>query len=803
MAKEPWTQTRVIEHCQRWQLSERATRYVVTTAQQEGPSRRVGQNATQNVIVEYQSLKMGHTLHLESKSNEMATALAMDLSPDVVAFFSQPQGVEVTRHLKSGHTRHGIYTPDVLVLNLLTSPSVIEIKGALELEELAAKKPEDWKKAGDGFVYEPAAEAFKAIGLNYKVLSVDQIDWLKGSNLRVLLQLRRNPQVERSEDRSRIVSLLNQHGALSIREIKMQLQLCDATQIFELILLGAIHTDLARWPLVEEDVAIVGTSGEIVTAVADARTKTESLARILTAGEPVRVSSLPPAKQLELGMENLKRLRAGEKSRSARRWRTNIKADGGISTELVCVTPKTFQSGNRTDKLHPTVSEFLANFLSGSIKDCPFDTRIASYDVYRALALEAHPDFRPVTKKTFRKRRHRQTSHTDLARLEGGNRAANAVAPPTDVEKRDVKPARPFELAVCDHYLADLFVIVLLANGLRYALRPWITVLRDVRTKMVLALWISFRSPSRRAVAMVLRRCVSRWNRLPEAILVDRGSDFESVYLSALAAGHSMHILRRPVGHARYGSEAERWFGEVKNLFLSHLVGYTGGIADLRAISANRHPQKIAVLPALKFFEEGQEYVSWSNNRLVDTEIESSQAAFDRLLIQCPYSGNPVTMSQRFLIETAVESRDYTLDREQGIHLRGQHFWTPELRNLSRSDGRPEVREDPEDPYRIYIRTREDWVTARSGKSVAFDQKSAAERLVEAIRVLDTREARNAADDHALTARFSIIGGVSQGLMPPLIIPPESGKQQSSSPNQKALTQSVPEKIEALEVQEW
>jgi hypothetical protein len=64
----------------------------------------------------------------------------------------------------------------------------------------------------------------------------------------------------------------------------------------------------------------------------------------------------------------------------------------------------------------------------------------------------------------------------------GGKRAANAPHATSDVDERAPLPTQPFELITCDHYLVDLYCEVLDANGMTYAMQPWLTSLRDCYT---------------------------------------------------------------------------------------------------------------------------------------------------------------------------------------------------------------------------------------------------------------------------------------------------------------------------------
>ena len=76
-------------------------------------------------------------------------------------------------------------------------------------------------------------------------------------------------------------------------------------------------------------------------------------------------------------------------------------------------------------------------------------------------------------------------------------------------------------------------------------MRPWLTILRDIYSDFPLACWLRLGAPSKRSVALVLRQCARLHARLPEGIVVDSGSDFRSVYFSALAAHCGFNLIFR------------------------------------------------------------------------------------------------------------------------------------------------------------------------------------------------------------------------------------------------------------------
>jgi putative transposase len=60
---------------------------------------------------------------------------------------------------------------------------------------------------------------------------------------------------------------------------------------------------------------------------------------------------------------------------------------------------------------------------------------------------------------------------------------------------------------------------------------------------------------------MALRICVQRFGRFPQAVVVDGGKEFHSVYFDTLLARYHCIKKTRPGAKPRFGSVIERLFG--------------------------------------------------------------------------------------------------------------------------------------------------------------------------------------------------------------------------------------------------
>ena len=75
-------------------------------------------------------------------------------------------------------------------------------------------------------------------------------------------------------------------------------------------------------------------------------------------------------------------------------------------------------------------------------------------------------------------------------------------------------------------------------------------------------------------------------------------------------------------------------------------------------------------------------------------------------------AGIQVTYDDSFVVRTAVDSSgSYKVNPRTGIHKGDFHFWHPDL--SAHSPGKKvDVRDDPEDPFRLYALVGGQWITA-------------------------------------------------------------------------------------------
>lgn len=725
-------------------LSEPSREYIRLA--RAAPSRLVGTQAHTNVVTWFVSAKTGLTIQAESRTGEYAMALELEYDSDVIEFWDQPEPVSVVRTLSSGKPHPGSYTPEFVVLRH-SGPEILEVKPEEIIQKLIKKYPTDWLQTTTGVTYRPAVEAYQALGMRYRVISIAELNPIRTANLKLLLQSRKVPNAITPKLKAAVVASLAQETWIRLSDLGAKTGVTDLTPLVQMVDLEILHASLSEELLAQPESTWIASSEALLTMRKQLGAPTGQDKVGLTNLSPVDCLKVPKEKQAIHTINAIERLKSGERGRTPTRWLKKIEAGAkaGLST-FRALLPQTHLCGNRTPRLHQICVKFLNEFIIDPVSQPTRLTIRGAYRLYKERARKTHPHLPPVTRKTFA-RYLLLEDQVKIARGRGGRRAANAAEAPTPVEKRQLLATRPWELGTMDHYEADIMCV--LASGEKvYKARAWVSVLIDVFTGEVLAVSISFRAPSRKACAMVLRSCVRRHGRLPEEIIVDRGSDFQSVYFVAVLADRDVNLVLRPSEHPRYGSQAEIFFKLFKSWWLSMRPGNLANYREARAVSRSHAPCNTAELTIEQLLVELYEFADWHNSRIVGinetSALEKARIGLERF--SC--SGRVVVYDQSFIVGTAVDTGKYEIDPTRGIHIDHLHYWNAALTKVT-AKGRIEVRKDPEDPYRVYALVGNEWVTCLASGARQFHSKDPVVRLAEAIRVLDGREARAAAKDDA------------------------------------------------------
>jgi putative transposase len=205
---------------------------------------------------------------------------------------------------------------------------------------------------------------------------------------------------------------------------------------------------------------------------------------------------------------------------------------------------------------------------------------------------------------------------------------------------------RAWEVAHIDHTPVDLSLASKITG--ENLGQPWMTIMIDGWSRLILAMFLTFYAPSRVSLMMVIRHCVKRWGRLPNKLVVDRGPEFQSTYFDKLVAGFNVSKLLRPTAEPRFGSVGERIFGTANTSLIHQLTGNTKNRVQRRGLSSTHDPDKFAIWTPDSFAELLDEwafdvYPTTPHRGIADTPKErferSVRETGARDLTRIPYNG--------------------------------------------------------------------------------------------------------------------------------------------------------------------
>lgn len=405
--------------------------------------------------------------------------------------------------------------------------------------------------------------------------------------------------------------------------------------------------------------------------------------------------------------------------RTIRRHRKAFRDSGGDPLSIV---PQWLNCGSNDPLIGSVHLTYLEAFIRAGKGD-PNDPSILScFDAYEAAFPQAKVDLdffddRPIGRSTFYTYWDKTSLKNEDSFNRGGRRLQNEQADSYDPATKTIIATRPFAVAHIDHWKTDLHLVVGYVNGAKITKRAWLTAMVDAFSGEVLAIWLSFSDPSKKACTMVIRDCVRRHGRLPEMVITDGGSDFKSAHFFIMLATFRVVRCERPPEDPRFGQQVERLFKDFKERFARGLPGFGISIERARAVSAAFKAAKSSSLTLLEAFEAMEAFAFGGyNNGLKPSELSSRLATRLRAEKLYPHSGRKVVWDLKFLIATSIESPDtnYKLWNGRGIHVYDKWYSSPGLLAYRGYKKDISVRLEPYGDSVIYVCIEGKWLECRN-----------------------------------------------------------------------------------------
>lgn len=286
---------------------------------------------------------------------------------------------------------------------------------------------------------------------------------------------------------------------------------------------------------------------------------------------------------------------------------------------------------------------------------------------------------------------------------------------------------RPFEICHIDHTELDV-ELVCSQTGVNLE-RPWLTLLIDAYTRLIMAFCLLFDRPSYRSCMMVLRECVRRHNRLPQILVIDWGREFNSVYFESLLAYYKITKKTRPPSKSRFGSVCERLFGTTNTRLVYNLAGNTQLTKlEARIVTPEVNPKNLArwTFPYLNDLMANFFYDVYPN---LDHPAlcQTPKAAFLAAQARCGERDSRfIAHNEKFLMMTLPTTTKGTAKviPGKGIKINYLFYWCEAFRNPEIEGTRVHIRYDPFNVGQAYAYVKGQWHKCTSEYYLVFSKCS-------------------------------------------------------------------------------
>lgn len=752
---------------------EPATEAAIQRIRSSQPSRKVRSGAS-NVSGRYPSVKMGFSIQFESQHVELWGIYTMERDDDVLEFYDQPTRIQLHYQARSGRKTSPWHTPDFFVIRR-NGAGFEEWKPAASLDKLAVTQPHRYQRTAQGEWQCPPGETTASqIGFYYRVRSSAEYHPIFIQNLKFLQDFWTHPFHIEAEKETQVLESLEAYPGVSVATLVDAHPGLPVDTIWALLTKQCLFTDLSAVSLMNWDqVFLYRRQSSVPLTSGEHRAVKEAIplaSRLLFDGRlwEAEVQGTTVVLRPEIGavftlpydhfqhLVNQGEIKEGGLSTPSplhdstreifshaspkaleaanRRWREIL---AYTRREAITVTARSVQNwlasyrraeaesgcgylglldqvqrrGNRTARIPDASKQLLEEYLTTHYAVPQAKRAAAVYRLYReACAAQGIP---PVGERTFYRERARFTSQ-DVTTLRRGKRVAYASQPFLGYLDQTTPRhgGRPFALAHMDHTELDI-VLVSSITGKPLA-KPWATFLIDAYSRRILAVHVTFDPPSYRSAMMVFRLCVQRYGRLPQELVVDRGSEFGGVYFESLLTRCLVTKLERPPQQPHFGSVMERIFGTTTTEMLNQLRGNTQASKTPRQMTHEVDPKRLAVWTLERFARRLSEYAYDVYDQMDHPALGQSpyEAFAQGMELAGSRSHRLIAYSEDFVMLTRPTTRTgaVKIHPSRGITVNGLHYWNESMRSPLVAGQTVPVRYEPYDMGVAYAYIGGQWL---------------------------------------------------------------------------------------------
>ena len=407
----------------------------------------------------------------------------------------------------------------------------------------------------------------------------------------------------------------------------------------------------------------------------------------------------------------------GSSARSLRRYaKFAKKAEEEVGFEYLGLLRR---RGRRigTSGLDPEQEEMLEEAVEAYANDENAGSLISAYERMVSVCFEKGiepPSIEPPSYETLRRRVKERLERKLARKREGGRSVYQKSGPRRLGDELEQISDRAFEYVYVDHTKSDI-ELVSRRTGANLG-RAWMSLFIDDFTRMPLAMVVTYAPPSRATCAALIMDCVSRYNRLPENLVVDKGSEFYSKFFENILPALRINKVERGATQPRQGAIIERVFGDVNTRLIHQAPGNTKLNKQGRNLSASHDPRGLASWSIMFFHDVCERFFFEVYPELDHKELGTTrrQVLKHSLTYGGARNGQRVTITQDLRMLLAMEPDDgptRKVDPVRGISVENLRFWHEDF-GLGKVVGSSvAVKMDPLDCSVVYAWVNGRWVT--------------------------------------------------------------------------------------------
>src|SRR6266704_2749055 len=713
----------LLAYCRRQGFS-RETQELLAHIRSSPPSRTPGARRG-NMPVWYPSKKMQCIIKAESTKVEFPFLLTAEHDHDVLEICDPPPSIQLEYLDKHGHLQRPMHTADYFVFRYREC-GWVECKPAQELLKQAEKRPNRYSLDEHGVWRCPPGEAFAAkYGLTYQVWSSDQINWAVQENSLFLEDYYQDlERLNVPELTLEILSrLVEEHPGMTLADLHEASPNVPADLINIAIARHALYVDLSRYRLSEPWHTPVFRTRSLARASTRVSTQETEASPVSLAAEAVsRITPegrelLERASDVDLATALFRNRvihpelydddeqtqtichRAAVPARTRQRWQQQYRdAETQYGSGFLGLFPRYHNCGGQR-KISSEVIALIHQVLETHYDTVTRKPKRGAYGEY--LKCSEERALKPVSQWTFYLESKRHKAVYDQTVVREGTRAAYPFKDYVREQEQTVNRHGSYAWAMAHLDHTELNLILCDSRSGQPLGKCWLTLLILSHPRRIAAYYLTFDPPSYRSCLAVLRLCVKRYGRLPTALMVDGGPEFQCVSFEQLLALYRVRKHRRPAAAPRFGAAQVRLFGSMQTGFLYHLLGNTQATREPRMMTKATDPQRQAVWTLPRLAERVQqwadeEYDTMRHPALGMTPREAYELSLKR---DGERLHKHIEYDDTFLKATYPTIRKGTVKVEPGVGIRMNYldYWCEAMRDPTIEGTQVKVRYDPFD----------------------------------------------------------------------------------------------------------